>query len=37
VAFLERLRDERRFPGPDALVAQIRADIAEARRTLGVI
>ena len=37
MAFLERLRDERRFPGPDALVAQIRADIAEARRTLGVI
>ena len=37
VAFLERLRDERRFPGPEALVAQIRADIAEARRTLGVI
>jgi riboflavin kinase/FMN adenylyltransferase len=34
VAFVERLRDERRFPGPDALVAQIRADVAEARRVL---
>jgi riboflavin kinase/FMN adenylyltransferase len=32
VAFLERLRDERRFDGPAALVAQIAADVAEARR-----
>ncbi|MBM3791130.1 MAG: riboflavin biosynthesis protein RibF [Acidobacteria bacterium] len=30
--FLHRLRDERRFPGTDALVAQIRGDIARARR-----
>jgi len=35
VAFVERLRDERRFPDPDALVAQIRADIARARRRFG--
>jgi riboflavin kinase/FMN adenylyltransferase len=34
VAFLERLRDERRFDGPEALVAQIAADVAEARRLL---
>ncbi len=34
LAFVERLRDERRFPGPDALVAQIRADVAAARRVL---
>lgn len=34
VAFVERLREERRFPAPDALVAQIRADVAEARRVL---
>lgn len=31
VAFLERLRGERRFPGPEALVAQIRRDVEEAR------
>jgi riboflavin kinase/FMN adenylyltransferase len=30
--FLLRLREERRFPGIDALVAQIRKDIARARR-----
>jgi riboflavin kinase/FMN adenylyltransferase len=30
--FLLRLREERRFPGTDALVAQIRKDIARARR-----
>lgn len=34
LAFVERLRDERRFDGPDALVAQIRADIEAARRVL---
>jgi len=34
VAFVERLRDERKFPDPEALVAQIRADIAQARRIL---
>lgn len=31
VAFLARLRDERRFDGPDALVAQIHDDIEAAR------
>jgi riboflavin kinase/FMN adenylyltransferase len=30
-----RLRDETRFPGPDALVEQIRRDIALARKMLG--
>ena len=35
VAFVERVREERRFPGADALVAQIQADVAEARRVLG--
>jgi riboflavin kinase / FMN adenylyltransferase len=34
VAFLERLRAERRFPGPAALVAQIREDISRARATV---
>jgi riboflavin kinase/FMN adenylyltransferase len=32
--FHARLRDERRFPGPDALVAQIRADIVRTRALL---
>lgn len=32
--FQERLREERAFPGPEALVAQIRSDIDEARRVL---
>lgn len=32
--FIARLRDERRFDGPGALVEQIRADVAEARRVL---
>jgi riboflavin kinase / FMN adenylyltransferase len=35
VRFVDRLRDERRFPDPDALVAQIRADIEAARLVLG--
>jgi riboflavin kinase/FMN adenylyltransferase len=35
VAFALRLREERRFAGPDALRAQIAADAAEARRVLG--
>lgn len=35
VRFVERLRDERRFPGIEALRAQIGADVAEARRLLG--
>jgi riboflavin kinase/FMN adenylyltransferase len=34
VAFAVRLRDERPFPGPDALVAQIREDLAAARSVL---
>ncbi|MFM2152894.1 MAG: hypothetical protein RL199_1329 [Pseudomonadota bacterium] len=32
VAFLARIRAERKFPGVDALVAQIRSDIEEVRR-----
>jgi riboflavin kinase/FMN adenylyltransferase len=32
--FEERLREERTFPGAEALVAQIRSDIVEARRVL---
>lgn len=34
LAFLARLRDERKFPGPEALRAQILEDIAHARRLL---
>lgn len=34
VEFLERLRDERAFPGPEALVAQIHEDVARARAVL---
>jgi riboflavin kinase / FMN adenylyltransferase len=34
LSFEERLRDERRFPGVDALVAQIREDVARAREWL---
>lgn len=34
VSFEERLRDEQRFDGPDALVAQIQADVEQARRML---
>jgi len=34
VAFVSRLRDERRFESPGALAAQIEADIALARRRL---
>lgn len=36
VAFIERLRDERRFETSDALVAQIRQDVARAREVLGL-
>ena len=36
VDFIARIRDERRFEGIDALVAQITADAAEARRLLAV-
>ncbi len=35
VAFVERLRDERKFADSEALVAQIQADIARARPILG--
>lgn len=34
--FVERLRDERRFDGPEALLKQIARDIRRARRLLGV-
>ncbi len=34
VDFIARLRDERRFGGPDELIAQINADITYARRVL---
>jgi riboflavin kinase/FMN adenylyltransferase len=34
VFFVERLRDEKAFPGKDALVAQIGADVLQARRVL---
>jgi riboflavin kinase/FMN adenylyltransferase len=34
VDWVHRLREERRFPGPDALKAQIARDVAEARRLL---
>lgn len=36
VSFVSRLRDERRFPDADALVAQIRVDVTEARERLGL-
>jgi riboflavin kinase/FMN adenylyltransferase len=36
VQFIERLRGEQRFPGIDALLAQIRADIERAREILKV-
>ena len=35
VEFVHRLREERRFPGVEALKAQIGKDVAEARRLLG--
>ena len=35
VTFAARLRGESRFPGPEALVAQVRADVARARALLG--
>jgi riboflavin kinase/FMN adenylyltransferase len=35
VEFVHRLREERRFPGVDALRAQIAQDVVEARRLLG--
>jgi len=35
LSFVSCLRPERRFPGVDALRAQIRADVEEARKRLG--
>ncbi|HJZ62298.1 MAG TPA: bifunctional riboflavin kinase/FAD synthetase [Miltoncostaeaceae bacterium] len=35
VCFIERLRPERRFPSPEALVAQVREDIERARALAG--
>jgi len=35
VHFVERLRDEQRFPHVDALKAQIGQDVARARAVLG--
>ncbi len=35
LSFVARLRDERRFDGPEALVAQIERDVAQARPILG--
>ena len=32
LCFLKRLREERRFPSPDALMAQIRRDVEQAQR-----
>jgi riboflavin kinase / FMN adenylyltransferase len=37
LGFLDRLRDERRFAGPKALVAQIRDDIARARAVVAAL
>lgn len=37
VAFVERLRDERRFNGVDELVAQIQRDVERARQILGTM
>jgi riboflavin kinase / FMN adenylyltransferase len=37
VEFVERLRDTMRFPGVEALVAQLRRDEADARRVLGAV
>ena len=34
VAFVERIRGEQRFSSPDALVEQIRSDVAVARTAL---
>ena len=35
VRFILRIRDEQRFDGPDALIAQIRADVQAARTAFG--
>jgi FAD synthase len=34
LAFVSRIREERRFPSVEALASQIRADAEEARRRL---
>ena len=34
LAFVERLRDERKFPGPEALLEQIQRDVRRAREAL---
>jgi riboflavin kinase/FMN adenylyltransferase len=34
--FVERLRDELKFPSVEALMAQIEADVARTRKILGV-
>ena len=36
VEFVHRLREERRFPGVEALKSQITSDVAQARRLLGM-
>ena len=35
--FEERLREERAFAGPDALLRQVREDIGRARRMLDIV
>ncbi len=37
IEFEERLREERTFAGPEALVAQVRDDVARARRMLDIV
>jgi riboflavin kinase/FMN adenylyltransferase len=37
VEFQERLREERAFPGPDALLRQVEDDIGRARRMLDIV
>jgi riboflavin kinase/FMN adenylyltransferase len=34
IELVDRIRDERRFPGPDELKARIAEDVLEARRIL---
>jgi riboflavin kinase/FMN adenylyltransferase len=36
ISFVARLRDEQRFPNVEALVAQIQADICQAKKILRV-
>jgi riboflavin kinase/FMN adenylyltransferase len=37
LTFIERLRDEKRFPNPEALISQIRKDIQQARQILDTV